>query len=235
MLTIQRQALEALHGQVATWRKVALSARPNLAGFSDVLLQLNRFHAALDAIQVAVDTQLLPMKEPSPVVEPLTPVEFTDLQQLNRHLIGVTDLLHGLTEDTLLNLERHAASKDDPMFDFALDIDIHFELNRRDHAFVPQSLNYLTTRHESIGEDGLDDELFKPKHWSGVPVDFFDGDEKPCWLFHSLIHHDNGPGAPALPLRECLRIGRIHLNVQVHRQYCFDVSVGQWVNPWANQ
>jgi hypothetical protein len=235
MLTIQRQALEALHGQVATWRKVALSARPNLAGFSDVLLQLNRLHDALDAIQVAVDTQLLPLREPAPVVEPLTPVEVADLRQLNRHLIGVTALLRGLTEDTLPNLEGHAADVDDPMFDFALDIDIHYELSHGDPAYVFQSLNYLSSRHESIGKEGLEDELFKPKAWSGDPVGLFDGDEKPCWLFHSLLHHDNGPTAPALPLRECLRIGRIHLNVQVHRQYCFDVAEGRWVNPWASQ
>jgi hypothetical protein len=235
MLTIQRRALEALHGQIATWRTAALSARPDLSGFSAVLLQLNRFHNALDAVQAAVDVQMLHMKEPAPIVEPLTPVEVADLRQLNRHLIGVTDLLHGVTKDTLPNLEGHAASKNDPMFYFALDIDIHYELIQHDPAYIPQSLNYLTTRHESIGKEGLDDEMFKPKPWSGDPVGLFDGDEKPCWLFHSLIHHVNGPGAPALPLRECLRIGRIHLNVQVHRQYCFDVAEGRWVNPWASQ
>lgn len=233
MLTIQRKALEALHGQIATWQKTALSARPDLAAFSEVILQLTQLHDALDAVQAAVDTHLLPLIAPAPVVEPLTPVEVASLQQLNRHLISVTALLRGLTEDTLPNLERHAASKYDPMFDFALDVDIHYELSHHDPAYVPQALNYLTSRHESIGEDGLDDELFKFKHWSGDPVGLFGGD-KPCWLFHSLLHHDNGPESPALPLRECLRIGRIHLNVQVHRHYCFAVAAGQWVNPWAS-
>jgi hypothetical protein len=224
MLTIQRRALEALHSQIASWRKTALSARPDLSAFSAVLLQLNGLHDALDAVQAAVDVQLLPMKEPAPVVEALTPLEVAELRQLNRHLISVTALLHGLTEDTLPNLESLATSMNDPMLDFALDIDIHYELSRHDTAYVPQSLNYLTTRHESIGKEGLDDEMFKPKAWSGDPVGMFDGDEKPCWLFHSLLHYANGPGAPALPLQECLRIGRIHVNVQVHRQYCFDVA-----------
>lgn len=234
MLTIQRRALEAFHDQVATWRKAALSARPDLARFSTLLVQLTQLHDALDAVQAAVDTDLLPMKEPAPVIEPLTPVEVASLRQLNLHLIGVTVLLHGITEDTLPSLEGHAADVDDPMFDFALDIDIHYELSHGDPAYVFQSLNYLTTRHESIGKDGLDDELFKPKAWTGDPVGLFDGD-KPCWLFHSLLHHANGPGSPALPLRECLHIGRIHVNVQVHRQYCFEVAAGQWVNPWVSQ
>jgi hypothetical protein len=235
MLTIQRQALEALHGQIATWQKTALSARPDLAAFSEVLLQLTQLHDALDAVQAAVDTHLLPLIAPAPVVEPLTPVEVVELRLLNRHLIGVTALLRGLTEDTLPNLEGYANDVNDPMFDFALDIDIHYELSRHDLAHVPQSLNYLTSRHECIGNEGLEDELFKPEVWSGDPVGLSDGDEKPCWLFHSLIHHDNGPGAPALPLQECLRIGRIHVNVQVHRHYCFAVAAGQWVNPWASQ
>ncbi len=234
MLTIQRRALEALHGQVATWRKTALSARPDLAGQTAVLTQLNRFHDALDAVQAAVDAQLLPLTVQPPAVEPLTPVEVEGLRALNRHIVGITALLQKITEDILPNLEGHASSVNDPMFDFALDIDIHFELNHHDPAYIPQSLNYLTTRHESIGQKGLDDELFTTKAWSDEPAGL-SGDEKTCWLFQSLLHHDNGPGSPALPLRECLRIGRIHLNVQVHRQYCFDVAEGQWVTPWASQ
>lgn len=163
MLTIQRRALEALRDQVATWRKTALSARPNLAGFSAVLLQLNRLHDALDAVQTAVDTQLLPLMGPAPVVEPLTPAEVEGLRKLNRHLILVTELLRYITEDTLPLLACNTASSNGPMFDFAFDIDIHYEPDHHNPAYVPQSLNFLTSRHESIAVEGLDDELFKPK------------------------------------------------------------------------
>lgn len=50
--------------------------------------------------------------------------------------------------------------------------------------------------------------------------------EPHCWLFHDLNDHAYGPASPMLSLEDCLRIGRIHVDVQIWQQYVFDAQGG---------
>jgi hypothetical protein len=46
--------------------------------------------------------------------------------------------------------------------------------------------------------------------------------EPHCWLFHDLYDHSYGFSKPSVPLRDCLRIGKIWVDVVIRQQYYLD-------------
>jgi hypothetical protein len=55
--------------------------------------------------------------------------------------------------------------------------------------------------------------------------------EPHCWLFHDLYDHSYGFSKPSVPLRDCLRIGMILVDVVIRQQYCLDIATGEWYQP----
>ena len=54
--------------------------------------------------------------------------------------------------------------------------------------------------------------------------------EPHCWLFHDLYDHSYGFSKPCVPLRDCLRIGKVWVDVVIRQQYCLDIATGEWVS-----
>jgi len=100
---------------------------------------------------------------------------------------------------------------------------IAYVLREDDPDFDEDEDNYLTERTELLkyrydyGEraDRLSGEIAEPGSlWS----------EPHCWLFHNLYDRGYGIESQRLSFRDCLRIGRIFIDVQVWQQYDFDIS-----------
>lgn len=150
----------------------------------------------------------------------LTDSEISQLLKLNRRLHEITEFLLAVADDVTPRLEAKDADPDDPMYDYEVDARIDYQLREDDPEFADDDDNFLTSRTEPL-------ECLRENHrteWSEPPMQANLKAEPHCWLFRDLHDHDYGRYSPRVPLRDCLRIGKIFVDVQIWQQYAFDVQ-----------
>lgn len=154
----------------------------------------------------------------------LTAAEERQLLALNRQLLDVTRHLRTVVDDVNPRLEAKRADPSDLMYDFEIEVRIDYQLREDDPDFVEDDDNFLTTRTASVKPSlfHLEDEVCEQSYLpAGLLV------EPHCALFHDLYGHDHGVEAPSLSFKDCLRIGRIFVNVQIWQQYEFNAQSAQ--------
>jgi hypothetical protein len=151
----------------------------------------------------------------------LTDSEISQLLQLNRRLHEITGFLLAVADDVTPRLDAKVADPDDPVYDYKADARIDYQLREDDPEFADDDDNFLTSRTEPL-------ECLLETHrtdWSEAPMQANLKAEPHCWLFHDLYDHDYGRQSPRVPLRDCLRIGKIFVDVQIWQQYAFDTPI----------
>lgn len=152
--------------------------------------------------------------------ESLTDDDIHQLLALNRQLRGIDPFLKAVADDIRPHLERNVADPNDQMYDYEIGAQIDYILRENDPEYDESDDNILTTREESLRcqrEERFADysEHIGPDGLRAEPH---------CWHFHDLYDHDYGGESPSLSFRDCLRIGKILIDVQVWQQYSFDVA-----------
>ena len=150
----------------------------------------------------------------------LTDAEVSQLLALNRRLGALDPLLRSIAEDVTPRLEAKLADPNDPMYDYEIEVRLDFVLREDDPDYAEDDDNFLTTRRESLkhlrSRKHTDyAELICPENLRAEPH---------CWRFHDLYDHEYGKDAPRLSFHDCLRIGRIFIDVEVWQQYDFDLA-----------
>ena len=165
--------------------------------------------------------------------ERLEEAEVARLMTLNRRL---AELEQHLRDQALVLEPTLRAKLADPtsrMYDYEIDAEIAYVLRDDDQEAVEDNDNILTHRDEMLKDiaktrilvDGID-------HRESVRPDMAQlGGEPHCWLFHDLYDHSYGFSMPSVPLRDCLRIGTILVDVVIRQQYCLDIATGEWSQP----
>lgn len=154
---------------------------------------------------------------------PLAEAEISQLLALNRHLMEITRQLSLVADEIRPRMEAKVADPNDPMYDYEIEARLDFVLREDDPDYDENGDNYLTTRTKclkypylhrderrelSFGESSIQEGLLSDPH---------------CWLFHELYDHAYGHACPKLSFGDCLRIGKVFVDVQVWQQYSFDV------------
>ncbi|MFZ4538192.1 hypothetical protein [Propionivibrio sp.] len=152
--------------------------------------------------------------------DPLSDAENSQLLALNKRLVDVTRHLRAVAEDVTPRLEAKFADPNDPMSDYEIEALIYFVLSEDDPDFDDDCDNFIATRNEYLKH--LPPQEFESFAESNVPKGLLA--EPHCWLFHDLYDHDHGIDSPRISFRDCLRIGKIHVDVQVTQQYDLDVK-----------
>ena len=153
----------------------------------------------------------------------LTAAEERQLLALYRQLLDVTRHLRTVVDDVNPRLEAKLADSSDLMCDFEIEVRIDYQLREDDPDFVEDDDNFLTTRTASLKHSLF---RWKSEFWghSHLPAGLLI--EPHCQLFYELYSHDYGVEAPRLSFKDCLRIGRIFVNVQIWQQYDFNAQSG---------
>jgi hypothetical protein len=165
--------------------------------------------------------------------ERLEEAEVAGLMTLNRRLAGLEQHLR----DQALALEpRLRAKLADPtsrMYDYEIDAEIAYVLREDDEEAVDDDDNILTHRDEMLKDMRKTHMLADGEDYrETVRADMAQLDGEPhCWLFHDLYDHSYGFSKPSVPLRDCLRIGKILVDVVIRQQYCLDLATGEWSQP----
>lgn len=159
--------------------------------------------------------------------------EVARLMTLNRRLAELEQHLRGQALTLEPSLRAKVADPTSRMYDYEIDAGIAYVLREDDEEAVEDDDNILTHRDEMLKDmartrilaDGMD------HRESGRP-DMAQLDGEPhCWLFHDLYDHSYGFSKPSVPLRDCLRIGKILVDVVIRQQYCLDIATGEWYKP----
>lgn len=206
--------------------------RDNLADLqermSEIETVLRRFNRRVETLLKQLECTVAGLGE-----ERFEQPEVAGLMTLNRRL---AELEQHLRDQALALDPRLRAKLADPtnrMYDYEIDAEIAYVLREDDEEAVEDDDNILTRRDEMLkhmGEtrilaDGMD------HRESGRP-DMAQLDAEPhCWLFHDLYDHSYGFSKPSVPLRDCLRIGKIWVDVVIRQQYCLDIATGEWSQP----
>lgn len=160
---------------------------------------------------------------------------FTDneverLMTLNRRLGEIESLIRNTAHELRPGLIGKIKNPDDPMGDFEIDTKIDFILRDDDPEASEDSDNIITTRGDLVsyhGDETVGKDIVDFRESNNGDTDQLDA-EPHCYLFHDLIEHSYGIEQPSVPLRDCLRIGRIWVDVIVRQQYFLDVETGKW-------
>lgn len=158
----------------------------------------------------------------------LSAEEIDQLTLINQNLGKLPEHLRALTADLTLRLGAKVADLSDPMYDYKLDFRMDFILQENDPFFDQNDDNILATRihHSTFLKRCQTDE--KTAIFADAPSEKFLS--KPhCWLFHDLYDHSYGPNSPCLPLKDCLRIGSVWVDLEITQQYEFDMARGEMV------
>jgi hypothetical protein len=150
----------------------------------------------------------------------LNDMQIAQLMKLNQQLWGVTRHLLNIGKDLRPVLDEKVASANDLMYDYEIQVQIDYVLPKDDPYYRDDDDNFLTRRKESLKLPcGL---MQKDCSLQCLPKSLLV--DSHCWLFHDLYDHSYGPESPMLSWEDCLRIGAIHVNVQVLQQYSFGVE-----------
>lgn len=207
--------------------------------------ELGELHAAVSEclqsskrLQQAVENTLISDELEKIAIPPieLTKVEESQLRVLNRHLRGVARHLRTVVDDVKPRLEAKLADPDDPMFDYEIEARIDYQLREDDPDFAEDDDNYLSTTTESLKSSlyGWEREKYA---YSYLPAGLLV--EPHCSLFHDLHSNHHGVESNSLSFKDCLRIGRIFVDVQIWQQYEFNAQDGALTktssptSPWS--
>ena len=153
--------------------------------------------------------------------------EVERLLRLNRHLAKMEIFLNTLATTLTPALADQVADPSDPMDDFEIDAEMHYTLREDDPEWSEDSDNFLTSREEflkpilcrySMGDD----------HRQFMPNLEAINTEPHCWSFHDLWDHEYGLAKPCVPLRDCLRLGKVWVDVLIRQQYWLNLDTGEW-------
>jgi hypothetical protein len=152
---------------------------------------------------------------------PLSENEISRLLDLNRRLLSITRHLETVVEDVTPRLDAKVADSNDPMYDYEIEACIDYQLREDDPDYAEDDDNYIATRSEPI-----------KKQWGWQREERSSSSRLPsallaephCWIFEDLHSVCYGVMSPRLSLRDCLRIGRIFVDVQVWQQYQFGAN-----------
>lgn len=148
--------------------------------------------------------------------------EVPRLLALNQRLKDITTHLHEVVSDVTPKMEAKLADPTDPMYDYEIEIIIDYYLRDDDPDYREDDDNILTTRNTWFHDfEEVPDLQYD---WAESCFNFPELRAEPhCWLFHDLYDHDYGAESPKLSLEDCLRVGKVFVDVQVWQQYQFDV------------
>ena len=161
--------------------------------------------------------------------EDFTPDEVEHLVRLNNRLAFLQCYLHQVDQSIYEQMSARVADPTDPLDDFEVDVTLSFMMREDDPELADDSDNFLTTRtvcilgdHDDrmLGEDFRETIRRFPGRLNEIPH---------CWLFHDLYDHSYGLKAPAVSLHDCLRIGRIWVEIAVRHQSTLDLETGHWL------
>ena len=150
----------------------------------------------------------------------LSDAEVSQLLALNRRLRDIDPLLKSIAKDVEPRLEAKLADPNDPMYDYEIEARLDFILREDDPDYSEDDDNILTTRRESLRHQQSREhtdyaESICPENLRAEPH---------CWRFHDLYDHAYGEDAPSLSFRDCLRVGRVFIDVEVWQQYDFELA-----------
>jgi len=160
---------------------------------------------------------------------------FTDneverLMTLNRRLGEIESLKRNTAHELRPGLIGKIRNPDDPMGDFEIDTKIVFILRDDDPEASEDSDNIMTTRDDLVSypdDKAVDKDIVDFRESCNSETDQLAA-EPHCYLFHDLYDHSYGVEQPSVPLRDCLRIGTIWVDVIIRQQYFLDVESGKW-------
>ena len=159
--------------------------------------------------------------------------EVARLMTLNRRL---TELEQHLRDQALVlepELRSKLADPTNHMWDYEIDAKIAYILRDDDQEAAEDNDNFLTHREETLKDIARTRMLADGgNHRESGRTDMAQlGAEPHCWLFHDLYDHSYGFSMPSVPLRDCLRIGKIWVDVVIRQQYFLDIDTGEWSQP----
>lgn len=152
------------------------------------------------------------------------------LRNLNRAMNTISGFMHDTAEMIRPEMQAKVADNTDPMFDYEILANIDYELREDDPEYNENTDNYLSTRRETLTHRSESKKNIGD--WRGPFTPEPLQDDHLSWLLHSLTEHNSGPEGPMVDLRDCLRIGKVFLDIQVWRQYVFDVVEGKWMKSY---
>lgn len=202
----------------------------HLAG-DNLPAELSKLHSALARCQESIkdlSTEFNAIFETGEALssywweESPTEAEIQQLLLLNRQLRGIDPFLRSVADDVRPRLESKLADPNDPLYDYEIEARIDFILHENDPEYDDNDDNILTTRWDSLKHSWRDAEKDS--------VDFAESilseelrKEPHCWRFHDLYDHDYDVDSPRLSFRDCLRVGKVWVDVQIWQQYSFDI------------
>lgn len=158
--------------------------------------------------------------------EPLNHEEIQRLLRLNQHLTKLEAFLSETGLSLNAAMTQKVATVDDPMSDYEIEAVLHYTLREEDAESHDDSDNFITTRKHDLKHDS---ELSEQGDWrKDLPGLEPLNTEAHCWLFYDLYDHCYGTGMRNLPLRDCLRIGEVWVDVVIRQQYWFNLDTGTW-------
>lgn len=149
--------------------------------------------------------------------------ELATLRLFNQRLFDLGHWLRQQASAIEPALIESLKNPDDPLCDYDINAQIDYFMREDDPAWSSESDNILAIRNVCLRE--VSDEDFFNTNFNELASPEFQG-EHHCWLFHDLYSHSYGPDRPANPLRECLRIDSVVVDIKVLRQYQLDIDSG---------
>jgi hypothetical protein len=202
----------------------------NLSGtFTELDSALDHVITSTNKVEAIID-RLLDDENWTSEPTSFTADETKRLQNLNHVMNDISEFMHRTADAIRPAMHAKTADNRDPMYDYEIEAELDYALRNDDPEYDEDSDNYLSSRSESLRFDRNEDDLNDDWRGSLTPEAFLS--EPLSWLLHSLTEHSYGPEGPRVRLKNCLRIGRILLDIQVWHQYVFDINEGKWIKRW---
>lgn len=183
----------------------------------DSVAQVNAFKKALESLDERVQIW---RTAPKP---PFSEEELEKLRLLNQRLTDLEIWLRQQAADIEPTLIESANAPEDPLSDYLIDAEISYYMREDDPDWSEEYNDPLAERDFFLTRLEDDDYAANFNDLPEKAYPEFQG-EHHCWLFHDLYGHGN----PPLPLRECLRVGKVVVDIKLIRQYSLDVESGKW-------
>ena len=151
--------------------------------------------------------------------------EINELLLLNHRLAELDLYLSDLSAKECASLAVRVSDNNDPLNDYEIDATLFFTL-REDEIesnFLAQRKIDLKHLDKEWGLGDRQDYRETVCHFPGVL-----NEVSHCWLFHDLYDHSYCLQQPALNLQDCLRVGKIWVDVAVRHQSTLDIKSGKW-------
>lgn len=232
----RERIFEVFEDMVSTRKQISRLSRTlkrktsNLSGtFAELDSALDHVITSTNKVEAIID-RLLDDENWKAEPTSFTADETKRLQNLNHIMNNINEFMHRTTDAIRPVMQAKTADNRDPMYDYEIEVELDYALCNDDPEYDEDSDNYLSSRSESLRFERNKDELNDDWRGSLTPEVFLS--EPLSWLLHSLTEHSYGPEGPRIRLKNCLRIGRIFIDIQVWHQYVFDINEGKWIKRW---